>query len=139
MGVCRVILTEEVPQYWEQMKPYFEKAIARGDGTITIEGTHEGLLKGTQYAVVSPWGAAVLINSIAPDGEKVLLFGPVASDPGTFKFWIDELETITHAIAAWLDVPTLEVQGRKGWARLLKPRGAINENERLRRYARRRK
>lgn len=138
MGICRLILTDEVPQYWEQLKPYFEKAIAKGDGSITLENTYKGLTEGTQYALICPYGAATLLNSKAPDGENVLLLGLLTSEPGTFKFWIDEFEKTALAVAAWLDIPTLEIQGRKGWARYLKSRGVTIENERLRKYVRRR-
>jgi hypothetical protein len=120
--------------YWGRLKPFFEKAIAEGDGSITLENTYAGLVNGTQYAVLSEYGACCFINCIGYDEKKVLLFGLCASHPNTFKFWIDDLANVAISMALWLKVDCLEIQGRAGWLRYLKQYKFISENGRLRRY-----
>ncbi len=120
-----IILTADVEKYWPLMQPYFEKAVARGDGSITIQSTRDGLNAGTEYAVIAyeddrPIGAGTLMNAVAGDGTKILLIGLLGSARGEFYKWIGLFSVVAHQVAAWLGSDAIETTGRKGWIKALK-------------------
>jgi hypothetical protein len=120
-----VILTAEVEKFWPLMVRYFEQAVARGDGSITIEATRTGLNAGTEYAAIAyeddrPIGAATMLNAVAGDGTKIMLVGLLGSERGQFYKWIGKFNGIGHQVAAWLGAEAIEVSGRSGWTKALK-------------------
>ena len=135
--MVEVIFTQDVPMVWPKLAPLFARAILRGDGSITLESTYQGLIIGTQYALIATSGkqtigAACCINSDTDDGKKVLLIGLLFSEPHRFKDWMADFEQKVTLLANWLGVDALEAQGRKGWGRYLT--GAVQEGERIRKY-----
>jgi hypothetical protein len=120
-----VILTAEIEKFWPVMQPYFEQAVARGDGSITVQSTLDGLKAGTEYAAIAcederPIGAATMLNAVAGDGTKIMLIGLLGSERGQFYKWIGQFNGIGHQVAAWLGAEAIEVSGRSGWTKALK-------------------
>ena len=132
MGLCRVVLSRDIPNEWESIRPHLEKAIAKGDGSIDIYSTYWGLIDGTHYAIRFPEGAGTVINCVSDEGERVLLIGLLGAED--FRPYLADFAATVIALAAWLDIGIIELQGRKGWARYLKHLAPTIEGERIRFY-----
>jgi hypothetical protein len=135
----RVVHTDKIGLAWPEVKDKLASVIARGDGSITLDETFDGLVAGRQYLVVAHddelVGCATMINADAEDGIKVMVIGLLWSKPHRFKDWITDLDEVVTKLAHWLDVDAVEIQGRKGWTKL---RGFVTEGYRVRRYEQKR-
>jgi len=135
MGVCRVVHTDKIGLVWSDVKDKLESVIARGDGSITLDETFNGLISGRQYLILAEndalIGCATMINAEADDGLKVMVIGLLWSKPHRFKDWINDFDEVGTKLAHWLGVDAIEIQGRKGWTKL---RGFVTEGYRVRRY-----
>lgn len=123
-----LIATRDVNEWWDRLKPYYEKAIARGTGDISLDNTLHGLQEGSRYAAAilkngEVVGACSWHNCIATDGKKILLYGLLSTDRGIFKEVVSELELACVELVKWLGADGMQTQGRKGWTRALKKYG----------------
>jgi hypothetical protein len=132
--IANIIATRDVNEWWERLRPYYEKAIAKGNGDISLDNTLHGLQEGSRYAVAlmrgdQIIGACSFHNSIAVDGKKVLLYGLLALDNGTFKEVVGKLEEVCILLVKWLGADGMQAQGRKGWSRALKKYGCYETED----------
>ena len=129
-----IIATKDVDLWWDRLAPYYERAIAKGNGDISMDNTLHGLREGSRYAVAvmrgdQLIGACSFHNSVAADGKKVLLYGLLSLDNGTFKEVVGKLEQVCILLVKWLGADGMQAQGRKGWARVLKKYGCYETDE----------
>lgn len=123
-----LIATKDILQWWDRLAPYYEKAIAKGNGDISLHNTLHGLQEGSRYAAAilkngKVVGACSWHNNIAVDGKKVLLYGLLATDKDIFKEVVGKLELACVELVKWLGADGMQAHGRKGWTRALKKYG----------------
>jgi hypothetical protein len=132
--IAQIIPTKDVDIWWESLRPYYAKAIAKGNGDISLDNTLHGLHEGSRYAVAllengSIIGACSFHNSVAQDGKKVILYGLLATDNGRFKDVVRKLEEVCVMLVKWLGADGMQAKGRKGWSRALKQYGCYETHD----------
>lgn len=105
----------------ERCRPWLEAALREGDGGHAMEDVEAGLAAGC-YTLVEGRRTAIVLEIVESPRRKALSVFLAGGEPGQALAELVEnlpwLDAVARGIGA-----ELELRGRRGWARALKPHG----------------
>ena len=115
---CKGILSKEIPDYWDRVRPFIDRALKRGSN-YTLSEIRDGLDKTELQLWVAEEGESIkatLVTSLQEDKEsKFCLLLALSGGDIPWREWL----TMFEDWAKYKGCEEMRIYGRRGWSRVL--------------------